>query len=62
MYSFVQDLTSKPCLFVDGASHHDATQGKLGNCWFVAACAVLAGSKPLWEKVIPDYKEQVGHK
>jgi calpain-5 len=43
---------------VDGASCHDANQGKIGNCWFVAACSVLAGSKPLWEKVIPDYKEQ----
>lgn len=45
-------------MFVDGASSHDATQGKLGNCWFVAACAVLGTSKPLWERVIPDHKEQ----
>ena len=36
---------------MDGASSHDANQGSVGNCWFVAACAVLAGSKPLWEKV-----------
>ena len=46
-----QDLCKSPRLFVDGASSHDANQGRIGNCWFVAACAVLAGSKPLWEKV-----------
>ena len=56
---FSQEITKDPRLFVDGVSHSDATQGKLGNCWFVAACSVLAGSKPLWEKVIPDYKDQV---
>ncbi len=43
---------------MDGASSHDANQGRVGNCWFVAACSVLAGSRPLWEKVIPDHKEQ----
>jgi calpain-5 len=43
---------------VDGASQHDSTQGRLGNCWFVAACSVLAGSKPLWDRVIPDAKDQ----
>ncbi len=43
---------------MDGASSSDATQGRIGNCWFVAACAVLAGSKPLWERVIPDWKDQ----
>lgn len=32
--------------------------GELGNCWFVAACSVLAGSRPLWEKVIPDHADQ----
>ncbi|MPC26018.1 Calpain-5 [Portunus trituberculatus] len=48
----------KPQLFIEGASARDVTQGQLGNCWFVAACATLAGVKELWHKVIPDYKDQ----
>ncbi len=53
------ELTEQPRLVVDGASSRgDATQGSIGNCWFVAACSVLAGSKPLWERVIPDWEDQ----
>ncbi|KAJ7310204.1 hypothetical protein JRQ81_007097, partial [Phrynocephalus forsythii] len=37
---------------------HDLHQGKLGNCWFVAACSCLALRENLWRKVIPDAKEQ----
>ena len=33
--------------------------GRLGNCWFVAACSVLAGCKEMWKKVIPDSEHQV---
>jgi len=36
---------------VDGMSSHDVTQGKLGNCWFVAACSSLALEPSLLEKV-----------
>ena len=36
---------------MDGVSIGDVTQGQLGNCWFVAACSVLAGVKVLWNKV-----------
>ncbi|OWK57174.1 Calpain-5 [Lonchura striata] len=39
-------------------SSHDFHQGKLGNCWFVAACSCLALRKSLWQQVIPDCKEQ----
>ncbi|XP_071534808.1 calpain-5-like isoform X5 [Panulirus ornatus] len=52
------ELVDKPRLFVEGASANDVTQGQLGNCWYVAACATLAGVKELWHKVIPDYKDQ----
>lgn len=47
-----------PQLFVDGMSSHDVTQGKLGNCWFVAACSSLAMEPSLLEKVIPEMKHQ----
>ncbi|KAJ6657440.1 hypothetical protein lerEdw1_002499 [Lerista edwardsae] len=53
-----QDLCEEPHLFVNGISSHDLNQGKLGNCWFVAACSCLALGKSLWQKVIPNFKEQ----
>lgn len=46
-----QEIVDKPRLFVEGASANDVTQGQLGNCWYVAACATLAGVKELWHKV-----------
>ncbi|MEQ2199448.1 Calpain-5, partial [Xenoophorus captivus] len=52
------DLSSDPHLFVDGISAHDLHQGQLGNCWFVAACSSLASREALWQKVIPDWKDQ----
>ena len=33
-------------------------QGKLGNCWFVAAASVLAGVTKLWERVVVDHLDQ----
>ncbi|KAJ8256782.1 hypothetical protein COCON_G00189340 [Conger conger] len=53
-----KELCSDPHLFVDGISAHDLHQGQLGNCWFVAACSSLASRESLWQKVIPDWKEQ----
>ncbi|KAM7412556.1 hypothetical protein PAMA_020099 [Pampus argenteus] len=52
------ELCSDPHLFVDGISAHDLHQGQLGNCWFVAACSSLASREALWQKVIPDWKDQ----
>uniref|UniRef100_A0A8C5D285 Calpain 5a n=1 Tax=Gadus morhua TaxID=8049 RepID=A0A8C5D285_GADMO len=53
-----KELCSDPHLFVDGLSAHDLHQGQLGNCWFVAACSSLASREALWQKVIPDWKDQ----
>ncbi|NWW02369.1 CAN5 protein, partial [Oreocharis arfaki] len=53
-----KDLCEEPFLLVNGMSSHDFHQGKLGNCWFVAACSCLALRKSLWQQVIPDYNEQ----
>ncbi|XP_066988982.1 calpain-5-like isoform X6 [Macrobrachium rosenbergii] len=52
------ETVDNPRLFVEGVSANDVTQGQLGNCWFVAACATLTGVKELWHRVIPDYKDQ----
>nr|XP_056715401.1 calpain-6 [Euleptes europaea] len=53
-----KELCEDPHLFVNGISSHDLLQGKLGNCWFVAACSCLALRDSLWQKVIPKAKEQ----
>ncbi|KAK2490593.1 hypothetical protein MC885_014913, partial [Smutsia gigantea] len=53
-----KDICDDPRLFVDGISSHDLHQGQVGNCWFVAACSSLASHESLWQKVIPDWKEQ----
>ncbi|OWA53216.1 Calpain-5 [Hypsibius exemplaris] len=42
----------------DSQLGRDVSQGQIGNCWFVAACAVLAEFPKLWKHVIPDFKEQ----
>uniref|UniRef100_A0A8C7PY77 Calpain 6 n=1 Tax=Oncorhynchus mykiss TaxID=8022 RepID=A0A8C7PY77_ONCMY len=53
-----REISDEPHLFVDGISSHDLNQGRVGNCWFVAACSCLALKTDLWQKVIPDWKEQ----
>ncbi|OCT93322.1 uncharacterized protein LOC414629 isoform X1 [Xenopus laevis] len=53
-----KEFCSDPHLFVDGISSHDLHQGQVGNCWFVAACSSLASREQLWQKVIPEWKEQ----
>ncbi|KAE8620266.1 hypothetical protein XENTR_v10010173 [Xenopus tropicalis] len=54
-----QELVQNPRLFAEGGiSTHDLHQGSLGNCWFVAAAACLAGDPSVWKRVIPSPKEQ----
>ncbi|KAG8144385.1 hypothetical protein E2320_012905, partial [Naja naja] len=53
-----KEFCEDPHLTVHGISSHDLQQGSLGNCWFVAACSCLALRKKLWQKVIPNIKEQ----
>ena len=43
---------SNPKFFVEGASFDDFSQGSLGNCWFVAACACLTADRKLLQQVI----------
>ena len=47
----LQEIVSNPKFFEDGVSSDDFSQGTLGNCWFVAACACLAEDSKLWKKV-----------
>lgn len=52
------ELVENPCLFVEGASPNDVTQGILGNCWFVSACSALTHNQGLLDTVVPDSEEQ----
>jgi len=54
----ISDISSRPRLVIDGVGRHDMCQGKLGNCWFVAAASVLAGVTKLWERVVVDHLDQ----
>ena len=49
----LQEIVSEPKFFTSGVSADDFSQGTLGNCWFVAACACLAEDSKLWKKVCP---------
>ncbi|XP_048247268.1 calpain-5-like [Haliotis rufescens] len=53
-----KDIVPDPRFFIDKASADDFSQGSLGNCWFVAACACIAEDSTLWKKVVPDYRNQ----
>ncbi|XP_013401269.1 calpain-5 isoform X3 [Lingula anatina] len=53
-----KDICENPKLFVEGTSSGDVSQGQLGNCWFVAAASCLANEKAIWQKVIPNHKDQ----
>ncbi|XP_061192962.1 calpain-5-like [Saccostrea echinata] len=53
-----KQICENPKFFVEGTSSGDVKQGRLGNCWFVAASSCLAIHKDIWHKVIPDAEEQ----
>lgn len=52
------DIVKEPKFFLDGASADDFSQGEVGNCWFVAACACLAEDRNLLKKVVPNAEAQ----
>ncbi|KAJ8310637.1 hypothetical protein KUTeg_012502 [Tegillarca granosa] len=52
------DIVQSPKFFAEGASADDFSQGSIGNCWFVAACACIVEDNRLWKKIVPDYEEQ----
>ncbi|XP_076438968.1 calpain-5-like isoform X3 [Babylonia areolata] len=53
-----KELCKVPRLIVDGMSCDDLNPGELGNSWFITACSSIAQEKKIWQKVIPNAKEQ----
>ncbi|KAL6567140.1 Calpain-type cysteine protease dek1 [Orobanche minor] len=52
-------LSSSPCLFSGTANPSDVCQGRLGDCWFLSAVAVLTEVSRISEVIItPDYNEE----
>uniref|UniRef100_A0A2P2KJ11 Calpain-type cysteine protease DEK1 n=1 Tax=Rhizophora mucronata TaxID=61149 RepID=A0A2P2KJ11_RHIMU len=52
-------LDFHPCLFCGAANPADVCQGRLGDCWFLSAVAVLTEVSPISEVIItPEYNEE----
>ena len=56
VFCYFQDICDNPQLFVEGMDCGDVHQGRLGNCWFVAACSCLTLYKEIWTKVRNHWK------
>lgn len=47
------EICQNPYLFVEGVSRFDVVQGRIGNCWMVAAAANLTLNDELFSRVVP---------
>ncbi|KAJ4808103.1 Calpain protease [Rhynchospora pubera] len=52
-------IVSRPCLFSGSVNSSDVCQGRLGDCWFLSAVAVLTEMSRISEVIItPDFNEE----
>ncbi|KAG0245116.1 hypothetical protein B0O80DRAFT_67808 [Mortierella sp. GBAus27b] len=56
----VGDLFKNPVFFLNGAKPEDIKQGYLGDCWFLAALAVVSNIDGLLEKLCVKRDEKIG--
>jgi hypothetical protein len=56
----VAQIFEKPQFFIDGAEYCDIEQGGIGDCWFIAALAVITNIPKLLETLCVARDEQVG--
>ncbi|XP_045616999.1 calpain-A isoform X2 [Procambarus clarkii] len=54
------ELHDDPQVFVDGVGRKDVVQGALGDCWFLSACAAVARTPKLIQRVVPPDQVLVG--
>ncbi|CAF1481925.1 unnamed protein product, partial [Adineta steineri] len=48
------EICENPQFIVNGANKHDPDQGRLGNCWFIAAVSLITQNRIVFERVCPD--------
>ncbi|GBB88679.1 hypothetical protein RclHR1_15230004 [Rhizophagus clarus] len=56
----VSQIFEKPQFFIDGSEYNDINQGAIGDCWFVAALAVITNIPSLLETLCVARDEEVG--
>ncbi|KAJ1552428.1 hypothetical protein HK405_011363, partial [Cladochytrium tenue] len=56
----IRKIFNNPKFFVDGINPGDIMQGKMGDCWFLAACATLSNKQELLKRIMVARDEEVG--
>lgn len=56
----VPDVFEKPEFYQDEATASDVRQGRIGDCWFLAAVCAISNKKNLIDKICVAREEKVG--